>query len=112
MSTVDNFYSDCPAKMSDGRSFTDYRPSCSVNEKIQKDNKITNSYSYRQFLISNADNLMKVNLEYIEGKTLCTGQKGVAVPDFKTKIEYTNVRGNTVDQNECGVGVYNTAAKE
>ena len=62
--TSNNKYFDCPALMSDGRAFTDYRPSNYVNDMIRINNKVYDSYNYRQFLINNAANLMKVNDEY------------------------------------------------
>lgn len=56
--TSNNKYPDCPALMDDGRAFTDYRPSCYINDLIRIKNGIVNSYDYRQFLIHNATNLM------------------------------------------------------
>lgn len=49
----DSKYYSCPAKMSDGRIFTDYRPRCLANSL----NK--NSYEHRQYLINNAEDLIK-----------------------------------------------------
>ena len=37
--TSNNKYFNCPAKMSDGRHFTDYRPSCYVNNLLRYNNK-------------------------------------------------------------------------
>ena len=48
----DSKYSSCPAKMSDGRLFTDYRPRC-FSHDVNK-----NSYDYRQFMIHNAENML------------------------------------------------------
>ena len=42
-------YNNC-LRMDDGRHFTDYRPNCFVNNLIQTQNRITDSYYYRQFL--------------------------------------------------------------
>lgn len=45
--------------MSDGRTFTDYNPSCSLNKMIQEKFKLSNSHQYRAFLQQNAEELMK-----------------------------------------------------
>ena len=55
----------CPIKMSDGRSFTDYRPRCMVNSELMTDvsnnNMIKSSYESRVFLQENAEKLMERN---------------------------------------------------
>jgi hypothetical protein len=56
-----NIHKDYPALMSDGRLGTNYDPSCEYNERLGKQNNIKTNYQYRQFLIHNADKLMKVN---------------------------------------------------
>lgn len=56
--TSDNKHIQCPARMSDGRSFTDYRSSNYINDLIRADNNISNSLHYRVFLQGNADALM------------------------------------------------------
>ena len=59
--TTNNKYFNAPPRMSDGRHFTDYRPSHELNMKISQDNDINDSYEYRQFLIDNGEKLMDVN---------------------------------------------------
>ena len=54
-----NKYPDCPPRMSDGRHFTDYRPSTDTNNLIKMDNDIVNNYTYRNFLTNNADKIME-----------------------------------------------------
>jgi hypothetical protein len=56
--TPDNKHLQCPARMADGRHFTDYRPSNFINDMIRADNNISNSLHYRVFLQQNADALM------------------------------------------------------
>ena len=56
-----NKYFNCPALMADGRTFTDYRPSCVIDQGILKNNNIRSSYEYRQFLIKNASTFMREN---------------------------------------------------
>ena len=59
--TSNNKFASAPARMADGRHFTDYRPSCMLNTRIQVDNKVPNSYEFRMFLTRNADDLMELN---------------------------------------------------
>ena len=51
---TDNFNLDFPARMSDGRQFTDYRSTCYLNIPEQK----MSTYQYRQFLKHNAEKIM------------------------------------------------------
>ncbi len=58
MNNVNNF---CPARMSDGRHFTDYRPNCSLDGNIRTQNNIHSSFEFRSFLQENANKLMELN---------------------------------------------------
>lgn len=53
----------CPLWMSDGRSFGDavYTSRCEKQYQLQFDKEFKSSFDYRQFLIENADALMKQN---------------------------------------------------
>ena len=44
-------------KMQDGRQYTDYTPSCSLNAFLQNKYKTSNSHEYRYYLQHNADNI-------------------------------------------------------
>lgn len=59
--TSNNKFASAPARMADGRHFTDYRSSCLTNTRIQADNKVVNNYEFRMFLIRNAEQLMEQN---------------------------------------------------
>lgn len=39
--------------MSDGREFTDYRPSCDLNQNLQQRYNVPDSHAYRQYLQKN-----------------------------------------------------------
>jgi hypothetical protein len=41
--------------MSDGRAFTNFQPSCTLNKDLQAKYKIPDSHDYRYFLQKNAD---------------------------------------------------------
>ena len=43
----------------DGRQFTDYTPSCSLNASLQEKYKVSNSHEYRYYLQHNAEQIMK-----------------------------------------------------
>lgn len=60
----DNRHRNSPAKMSDGRLLTDYKSPCIVDTRIQRNNGISNSEEYRQFLIQNATKIMDLNNRY------------------------------------------------
>ena len=71
-----NKYKHCPALMSDGRNFTDYRPISHINNLLIVNNNLKNNYTYREFLIQNAETIMKNNRTIaIENNTCdkCTG---------------------------------------
>ena len=69
--TVNNRFHDCPARMDDGRHFTDYRQACYVNNLLRMVNNTPDSFDYRMFLTRNAENLQNANRQYIEQKESC-----------------------------------------
>jgi hypothetical protein len=71
MRTPNNKYPNCSALMDDGRAFTDYRSTCVVNNMLRTQNKIKNSYEYRQFLINNGTKIMNSIRDYNINKTSC-----------------------------------------
>ena len=99
---TDNFHLDFPARMSDGRQFTDYRSTCYLNIPEQK----MTTYQYRQFLKHNAEKIMEnfenIN-ETISGCSNCS--------DYEIVPSYL---GLTCDGEQCkreinadsGVGIY------
>jgi hypothetical protein len=72
---------DCPPLMSDGRFATDYRPSCYVHDLLMKQNGIGNSYDFKQFMTQNANNMQKVNFDFINAKNNCGSCGGYVLPD-------------------------------
>ena len=61
---------ECMYKMQDGRSFTDYRPRCTIQYQM-KNEDMKNSYDSRMYLINNAENMMKANQEIISRQNNC-----------------------------------------
>jgi len=56
-----NIHFNFPPIMSDGRNFSSWQPSAIVNERIQKQEGITNNFSYRQYLQNNSSKIMQYN---------------------------------------------------
>ena len=69
--TTNNKYFNCPPRMADGRHFTDYRPSCDVNNLIIANTGTLSSFDYRMYLIENAEKLMDINRMYTVEKNAC-----------------------------------------
>ena len=100
---------DCPAIMSDGRAFTDYRPSSTVDDMIRLSNNVMSNFEYRQFLTNNADNLMQINNKYLQNKMGCDNCNTPIVPFDKTCV-YNTSYGVCGPNNMNGVGINNTVA--
>ena len=104
--TSNNKYFNCPARMDDGRSFTDYRPSSDVEDMIRYSNNTMSSYEYRQFLIHNADKIMNVNNNYTKDKMACTDCNAKQMP-FTTVCDVNDQYSRCKTVNPNGVGLNN-----
>ena len=100
--TSDNKYPQCPAKMSDGRNFTDYRQRYKVhnlNDQVIK----KSAHEYRQYLINNTDKLMNMDRFKASKKNGCfpcvskttmLPEKTIKVCDKRTcKVMYNDSDG-------------------
>jgi hypothetical protein len=79
---------DCPPLMSDGRQFTDYRPSCLVHDLILKQNWINNSYDLKMLLTNNAITLQEINRKYYDMKNGCVSCGSYYLPDPNQHVDY------------------------
>jgi hypothetical protein len=104
--TSNNKYFDCPARMDDGRAFTDYRPNSDVNDMIRYSNNMMSSYEYRQFLINNGDKIMEVNNKYTNDKLGCNNCTAPIIP-FNTVCNINNSSSDCKVVNSNGVGINN-----
>lgn len=68
--------------MSDGRAFTDYNTSCTLNKMIQEKYQVGNSHDFRYFLQRNAETV-KQDLANCDPKQNCA-----FCPVCKSAIEY------------------------
>ena len=96
----DNFHLDFPARMSDGRQFTDYRPNCLINTP----NNIMNSHQYKQQLIHNTDNILtNEDMVYntLMGCNKCSDYN-IVPPNLKLTCNKDNC--NTFVNNNHGLG--------
>lgn len=107
--TSNNKYFDCPALMSDGRIFTDYRPSAYVNDLIRVENKVYDSYAYRQFLINNGLNIIKTNDRYNEMKNGCPQCSYKEIPNEASCV-YNKKYGLCMPNGCNGLGQNNYAS--
>ena len=85
-----NKYFNCPALMADARTFTDYRPSCVIDQGILKNKNIRSSYEYRQFLIQNASKFMQENNDMNYNKNGCETCNAEPIP-LKTVCPYDTI---------------------
>jgi hypothetical protein len=69
----DNKHFGCPARMSDGRHFTDYAPNCETEMQLRNTNGVMNSFEYRIWLQKNADVLMNNNRNVACVRNCCAG---------------------------------------
>ena len=117
--TSNNKHFGCPPRMDDARHFTDYRPSCHINNIIRTGNNVLNSFQYRNFLINNAEELMDLNRNYACEKNCC-GPCNETYHSINTLPELNRVKCNAntcelvgYDPNGLGQGrFYNDEEEE
>lgn len=73
---MDNYYKECPAKMEDGRFFTDYRTSNTREQYVKTINGIVRDDEYRMFLQQNGEKIMDGEWDYMRRNT-CRPQRCV-----------------------------------
>jgi hypothetical protein len=101
-----NKYLDCPARMSDGRSFTDYRSSTYTDDMIRYSNNLMTSFEFRQFLTNNADQIMEINNKKMDERMSCTDCNAPTMP-FERTCVYNNASVKCHNDGKNGVGLRN-----
>tara|TARA_B100000408_G_C10204001_1_gene184122 strand:+ start:96 stop:416 length:321 start_codon:yes stop_codon:yes gene_type:complete len=100
----DNYWKeDSPARMSDGRIFTDYFPNCSMNLSLQKN---LSSWQYKMMLTRNATNIaesIKEMNHQLYGCNNCNDPSIEAQNRFLQNC--TNVSCHIKEENPEGVGL-------
>ena len=69
---VDNYFQGCPAVMSDGRIFSDYRTATRREEFTKYSNGIVRDDIYRLFLEDNADKIMDQTFQTYKQNDSCS----------------------------------------
>ena len=100
----DNVELDFPARMSDGRMFTDFRPNCILNNRLSQG---MGSLEYKNYLMENAGQLRNDFIGEQNKLTECTTCKDDTVLPVKTILncnpEGCNYEIN--DNNGLGQGI-------
>jgi hypothetical protein len=65
----------CPARMSDGRIFTNWLPRKRLNEFLRLGNNLESAHDYRHFLQNNANQLIGSEIKYLEDNKKCSFKK-------------------------------------
>jgi len=99
----DNVELDFPARMSDGRQFTDYRPNCQMNYSITGDK---GSWAEKYYMIHEAEGIHKSMMESMDRKMACTKCSDNTVLPVKTYVTcYPDTcEYNVVNKNGLGQG--------
>ena len=106
--TSNNKHFDCPPRMSDGRLFTDYRSRCDVNF-LDLDNGHMDSYTYRQYLINNANEIVESRRKSLYDEVKCGPcvepyQTGTMLPEHE--VDHCDTRTCTrVKGDAWGIGL-------
>ena len=100
----DNVELDFPARMSDGRMFTDYRQNCILNNNLSKGK---GSWEYRNYLIENSNQLIQGFIKDQELLTACTKCSDNTVLPVKTIMNCNAIGCNyhLNDLNGLGQGI-------
>ncbi|QOI90215.1 hypothetical protein QKU58_gp116 [Pyramimonas orientalis virus] len=96
--TKTNKINECMFKMQDGRSFTDYRPRCTIQYQMKND-QMQNSYDSRMFLINNAEEMMKANKQIVSEKNNCINCQEKMLDDNSTFLPEKNMM--KCDEHSC-----------
>ena len=102
---TDNIQNSYPARMSDGRFMTDYRPNCTMNKILQKG---MSSFQYRTYLTNYSDKIL--NDIYTTNNSIYSCKSCVGTVPVEAKYEQTcDVNGvcNLNMINPMGIGTYN-----
>jgi hypothetical protein len=109
--TSNNKYFDCPARMDDGRIFTDYRPSSSLNDEIRYSNNIMSSFEYRQFLINNGNKIIEMSNNYIKEKA-GSNNCDYKSPPFQNECIINSIGSKCSIVNANGIGLNNKVSNK
>jgi hypothetical protein len=94
--TSDNVNLDFPARMADGRIFTDYRANCIMNYELSGSK---NSFDYRYFLENNGSQIEQGILNKLDAAVKCDDCNAQTVLPAQT-IQNCNLGKCTITMND------------
>lgn len=104
-----NIHFDFPPIMADGRTYSSWQPEAVINDRIRQQENITTSWQYRQFLINNASDIMKINnQEACSELGLPTHFQTNATPSSNVPFTFKSA----FDTNTPGFGYCNSNLKQ
>jgi hypothetical protein len=98
----DNFHTDFPARMSDGRFMTNYNTNCILNTLRKKN---MSAWEYRTHLINNAEEIMKETNEKNESMYGCQECHRTVLPSTHAKQICTDSGCEIVEVDPNGLGI-------
>jgi len=98
---TDNVELDFPARMSDGRQFTDYRQNCLMNNNITG---AKGSWLDRYYLINNAEAVHSQMMSKVSAETKCTKCTDNTVLPVRTIINCSPVGCSYKMNDPMGIG--------
>jgi hypothetical protein len=104
---TDNVELDFPARMNDGRMFTDYRQNCILNNTYSQNSGVNGtmgSWEYRQYLTNNADKIRQQMITEQENSTKCSKCSDNTVLPVKTILNCSPVGCNYELNDKNGLG--------
>jgi len=98
----DNFVLDFPARMSDGRLFTDYKSSGILN---LYEKELNSTLEYRTYLQSNAEKIINNNYNVAESLANCNSCPGYEIVDSKILLSCNKETCSQSINNDNGLGI-------
>lgn len=98
-----NIHSNFPPIMHDGRNYADWQPGAYISDQLRKQANITSNWQYRNYLVKNADTIVKMN--QLEACDECCGAHAVYAAGAGVPISnnspylFQSVRDNSQLQN-------------
>ena len=100
--TSDNVNLDFPARMMDGRIFTDYRANCITNKELSNSK---NSFDYRYYLMNNASTIEQHIVSKLEESTKCNDCNAQTLLPVQT-VQNCNAGVCNISMNDpSGIGL-------
>jgi len=88
---MDNIHFDAPARMVDGRSYSNWQPAAVINERIIKKEHITNNWEYRAYLQHNAESVIAYDNDMACQQTGCPHTFIPRAPTIQSSSDLKNV---------------------